>query len=152
MVRAGPWRTKEQETPAWLPESLARDLQPLVPLYKIRSVQPVDMFPHTAHVETVALSRPLRFESYSFCRASSAIIEKARDRDGGAAQPPEERPASCSVCIPSSVAFVVTAMVSLGALMSFSCSRRALRPHRGRRYRSRAGRRCGSPPLPRRAQ
>lgn len=37
------------------PESLARDLQTLVPLYKIGSVQPVDLFPHTAHVETVAL-------------------------------------------------------------------------------------------------
>ena len=37
------------------PESLARDLQSLVPLYAIQSVQPVDLFPHTAHVETVAL-------------------------------------------------------------------------------------------------
>ena len=37
------------------PESLARDLQALVPLYKIHSVQPVDLFPHTAHVETIAL-------------------------------------------------------------------------------------------------
>jgi len=35
------------------PESLARDLQSLVPFYKIRSAQPVDLFPHTAHVETV---------------------------------------------------------------------------------------------------
>jgi 23S rRNA (uracil1939-C5)-methyltransferase len=37
------------------PESLARDLQSLVPFYKIQSVQPVDLFPHTPHVETVAL-------------------------------------------------------------------------------------------------
>lgn len=37
------------------PESLARDLQTLVPYYNIRSVQPVDLFPHTPHVETVAL-------------------------------------------------------------------------------------------------
>jgi len=37
------------------PESLARDLQALAPLYHIRSVQPVDLFPHTAHVETVCL-------------------------------------------------------------------------------------------------
>jgi 23S rRNA (uracil1939-C5)-methyltransferase len=37
------------------PESLARDLQILAPLYRIRSVQPVDLFPHTAHVETVVL-------------------------------------------------------------------------------------------------
>ena len=35
------------------PESLARDLQSLVPFYRIRSAQPVDLFPHTAHVETV---------------------------------------------------------------------------------------------------
>jgi len=37
------------------PESLARDLQRLAPLYTIQSVQPVDMFPHTNHVETVCL-------------------------------------------------------------------------------------------------
>jgi len=37
------------------PESLARDLKSLVPLYRIRSVQPVDLFPHTAHVETLAI-------------------------------------------------------------------------------------------------
>ena len=37
------------------PESLARDLQNLVPFYRIRSAQPVDLFPHTAHVETVVL-------------------------------------------------------------------------------------------------
>jgi 23S rRNA (uracil1939-C5)-methyltransferase len=35
------------------PESLARDLQSLVPLYRIRGAQGVDLFPHTAHVETV---------------------------------------------------------------------------------------------------
>jgi 23S rRNA (uracil1939-C5)-methyltransferase len=35
------------------PESLARDLQRLVPFYRIGSAQPVDLFPHTAHVETV---------------------------------------------------------------------------------------------------
>lgn len=37
------------------PESLARDLQSLVPLYHIKSVQPVDLFPHTTHVETLAI-------------------------------------------------------------------------------------------------
>jgi len=37
------------------PETLARDLKSLVPLYHIRSVQPVDLFPNTAHVETVCL-------------------------------------------------------------------------------------------------
>jgi len=37
------------------PESLARDLQSLVPVYRIRSAQPVDLFPHTAHVETLCI-------------------------------------------------------------------------------------------------
>jgi 23S rRNA (uracil1939-C5)-methyltransferase len=38
------------------PEALARDLAPVVRHgYRIRQLQPVDMFPHTAHVETVAL-------------------------------------------------------------------------------------------------
>ena len=35
------------------PESLARDLKPLIPFYTIRRAQAVDLFPHTAHVETV---------------------------------------------------------------------------------------------------
>jgi 23S rRNA (uracil1939-C5)-methyltransferase len=38
------------------PEALARDLASAAPAgYAIRRVQPVDMFPHTAHVETVAI-------------------------------------------------------------------------------------------------
>lgn len=37
------------------PATLARDLNHLNPKYEIASVQPVDMFPFTAHVETVAL-------------------------------------------------------------------------------------------------
>lgn len=37
------------------PESLARDLQGLIPLYRIHSAQPIDLFPHTAHVETLVL-------------------------------------------------------------------------------------------------
>ena len=38
------------------PEALARDLQQIVThAYAIRSLQPVDMFPHTAHIETVAI-------------------------------------------------------------------------------------------------
>jgi 23S rRNA (uracil1939-C5)-methyltransferase len=38
------------------PEALARDLRRASAFpYAIRSVQPVDMFPHTAHVETVAI-------------------------------------------------------------------------------------------------
>jgi 23S rRNA (uracil1939-C5)-methyltransferase len=38
------------------PEALARDLDMIVREgYAVRSLQPVDMFPHTAHVETVAV-------------------------------------------------------------------------------------------------
>ena len=39
------------------PETLARDLQYLrqKSRYKVQKIQPVDMFPHTAHVETVVL-------------------------------------------------------------------------------------------------
>ena len=36
------------------PSTLARDLSFLKELYNITEVQPVDMFPHTYHVETVA--------------------------------------------------------------------------------------------------
>ena len=40
------------------PETLARDLAAALPLgYRIESVQPVDMFPHTAHIETVVVMR-----------------------------------------------------------------------------------------------
>ena len=40
------------------PSSLARDVARLADLYEIESIQPMDMFPRTAHVETVAaLSR-----------------------------------------------------------------------------------------------
>jgi 23S rRNA (uracil1939-C5)-methyltransferase len=35
------------------PEALARDLAVLCPTYRVQSVQPVDLFPHTPHVETV---------------------------------------------------------------------------------------------------
>ena len=37
------------------PSTLARDLAYLKELYNIEEVQPVDMFPHTYHVETVAM-------------------------------------------------------------------------------------------------
>jgi 23S rRNA (uracil1939-C5)-methyltransferase len=38
------------------PEALARDLQSIARCgYTIQSVQPVDMFPHTAHVEAVVV-------------------------------------------------------------------------------------------------
>ena len=38
------------------PETLARDLSFLTRKgYKVKKIQPVDMFPHTEHVETVCL-------------------------------------------------------------------------------------------------
>ena len=37
------------------PETLARDIEYLSKLYEVKYVQPVDMFPMTAHVETVCL-------------------------------------------------------------------------------------------------
>lgn len=37
------------------PATQARDLQLLAPCYALKKVQPVDMFPHTHHVENVAL-------------------------------------------------------------------------------------------------
>lgn len=37
------------------PEALARDLAVLMPTYHVHSVQPVDLFPHTPHVETVVV-------------------------------------------------------------------------------------------------
>jgi 23S rRNA (uracil1939-C5)-methyltransferase len=37
------------------PATQARDLQMLSARYEVRRIQPVDMFPHTHHVENVAL-------------------------------------------------------------------------------------------------
>lgn len=39
------------------PETMARDLYYLTQnsTYKVKKIQPVDMFPHTSHVETVVL-------------------------------------------------------------------------------------------------
>ena len=37
------------------PETLARDLEEFSSMYEVKYVQPVDMFPMTAHVESVVL-------------------------------------------------------------------------------------------------
>ena len=37
------------------PATQARDLQMLDELYRVDAVQPVDMFPHTQHVENVVM-------------------------------------------------------------------------------------------------
>jgi len=37
------------------PATLARDLELLSPAYQVMEIQPVDMFPHTYHIESVAL-------------------------------------------------------------------------------------------------
>jgi 23S rRNA (uracil1939-C5)-methyltransferase len=37
------------------PETLARDVQALLPRWKLRSLQGVDLFPHTRHIECVAV-------------------------------------------------------------------------------------------------
>jgi len=36
------------------PKALSRDLQRLAQFYKISGIQPIDLFPHTPHIETVA--------------------------------------------------------------------------------------------------
>jgi 23S rRNA (uracil1939-C5)-methyltransferase len=37
------------------PSTQARDMQLMAERYRIEQVQPVDMFPHTSHVENVVL-------------------------------------------------------------------------------------------------
>lgn len=65
------------------PETLSRDLEYIVKHseYKIKKIQPVDMFPHTAHVETVVLmSRPMteheKYGEYFMNRSVSDIMSE----------------------------------------------------------------------------
>jgi 23S rRNA (uracil1939-C5)-methyltransferase len=37
------------------PATQARDLELLYPKYEVKAIQPVDMFPHTHHIENVVL-------------------------------------------------------------------------------------------------
>jgi 23S rRNA (uracil1939-C5)-methyltransferase len=37
------------------PATLARDLEMLELKYEIKEIQPIDMFPHTYHIESIAL-------------------------------------------------------------------------------------------------
>ena len=46
------------------PETQARDIQLLANAYKIKMIQPVDMFPHTNHVETVVLLSKLHAKQH----------------------------------------------------------------------------------------
>ena len=42
------------------PTTMSRDIGQIVPYYRVVEVQPVDMFPHTYHIESVALLERLR--------------------------------------------------------------------------------------------
>ncbi|MBR5258461.1 MAG: hypothetical protein IKV51_05895, partial [Clostridia bacterium] len=46
------------------PATLARDLKQLSRVYRIDSVTPADMFPGTAHVETVVLMSRVKLDWY----------------------------------------------------------------------------------------
>jgi 23S rRNA (uracil1939-C5)-methyltransferase len=59
------------------PATQARDIAMLVPQYTVKEVQPVDMFPHTHHVENVALL--VKNESY---RKFVSEILKSRKEKG----------------------------------------------------------------------
>ncbi|MBQ0136023.1 MAG: 23S rRNA (uracil(1939)-C(5))-methyltransferase RlmD, partial [Oscillospiraceae bacterium] len=51
------------------PETLARDLSYITKKnYKVEKIQPVDMFPHTAHVETVVLLSKKKIQGKRLCR------------------------------------------------------------------------------------
>ncbi len=70
------------------PATLARDLLVLKEHYEIKEVQPVDMFPHTWHIESVArlekkrdcktFVKPLKFfcnSAFFSCKAEQSITE-----------------------------------------------------------------------------
>ena len=55
------------------PSSLARDLKMLKEGYEIESIQPVDMFPNTYHVETVVLLSHKSSEKHINCSCLNSI-------------------------------------------------------------------------------
>ncbi len=58
-------------------ESLERDLTQLVKLgYKVEKIQPVDMFPHTRHVETVALLSRQKVTEHIYIDVNIADLPK----------------------------------------------------------------------------
>ena len=46
-------------------ETLARDLKKLKKEYKVLSIKPYDMFPHTAHIETIVLLSKMESKNYN---------------------------------------------------------------------------------------
>ncbi len=66
------------------PETLARDLKLLQGQYRVQALQPVDMFPHTQHVETIVLLRDQRstrdYVYVDYAPESSEYMEKMPPR------------------------------------------------------------------------
>ncbi|HDR14103.1 MAG TPA: 23S rRNA (uracil(1939)-C(5))-methyltransferase RlmD [Desulfobacteraceae bacterium] len=55
------------------PTTLARDLAMLGTAYELREIQPVDMFPHTYHIETVALLTRRSLTVTAFVRPAQSL-------------------------------------------------------------------------------